>query len=141
MLETPIPIPDFEEEKPRNWLICDRFRFEKEDVVGISYKGPLAFYKLVYPEFSPIQEKVIAYQGNFRVGYASWNAISLCSIYVLPEYRGQGIGKYMLEKFVPTGLSVFVLPFVNYLGEAPLTSKELFAFYKSYKGDLIGDLS
>lgn len=103
-------LPNFDYEPTRDWICTDRFRFEREDVAKVWAESEFTFYKLVFSEFSRLYEKVVVFDGNFRVGYVTWSESELCGLYVMPNYRGRGIAKKLLS-YVPSGLHTWIQDF------------------------------
>ena len=124
-------LPNFDYERIHDWYCSDRFRFEREDVARTWTEADsgLTFYKLVYPD-GGICEKVVVFDGNFRVGYVTWSATELCGLYVMPNYRGRGIAKKLLS-YVPSGLYIWIQDFTLTKSEpAGLDYEGLHRFYQ-----------
>jgi GNAT superfamily N-acetyltransferase len=105
-------LPNFDYERIHDWHCTDRFRFEREDVAKTwtDSDSGFTFYKLVYTDASAICEKVVVFDGNFRVGYVTWSATELCGLYVMPNYRGRGVAKKLLS-YAPPGLYIWIQDF------------------------------
>jgi GNAT superfamily N-acetyltransferase len=124
-------LPNFDIEQ-HDWIICDRFRFEREDVAKFWTGGSgFTFYKLVYVG-GGICEKVVVFDGNFRVGYVTWSQTELCGLYVMPNYRGKGMAKRLLS-YVPPNLHIWIQDF-SLMNSEPqgLSYDKLRDFYNTY---------
>lgn len=123
-------LPNFDYEQIHDWHCTDRFRFEREDIAKFWQFSGLTFYKLVYTDASAICEKVVVFDGHFRVGYVTWNQTELCGLYVMPNYRGRGIAKGLLS-YVPPGLYIWIQDFTLTKSEpAGLDYDRLHRFYQ-----------
>lgn len=131
-------LPNFNHEQITDWIVCDRFRFEREDVVKVWTEEGLTFYKLVFSEFSSIREKIVVFKGDTRVGYVSWTeGYEIHGLYVMPDYRSRGIGKKLLS-FVPKGLNVWVMDFTLTHSEPQgLPYDKLTEFYQVHYFDVV----
>lgn len=127
-------LPNFDHEQITDWVCSDRFRFEREDVAKawVDSDSGFQFFKLVYTD-GAIAEKIVVFDGNYRVGYISWtDGYEIHGLYVMPGYRSRGIAKKLLS-FVPPGLNVWVMDFILMKSEERgLPYHKLVDFYNTH---------
>jgi len=126
-------LPNFDHEQIDDWVFCDRFRFEKEDVAKtwICPDTGFTFFKLVFTD-GGLCEKVVVFDNNLRVGYVTWNDSELCGLYVMPSYRGKGVAKRLLS-YVPPGLYIWIQDFTLTKSEPTgLDYDKLHQFYQGH---------